>query len=372
MLDSAIGDGVSRALSEVPREHYAGGVSGSDRVPPTTPPGAVERDLVRAGIGPGMRVLEIGTGTGYTGAVLAVLVGPDGLVASVDIAAGLVERAAALHAERGVSNVVLRAADGHLGIPEHGPYDAVVAWASPLEIPAAWVRQCRAGAVICSPVYLAPVAGAVGHLHAAVDGGRLVEPRLATASYADMGTDVTGFDPDLPAHHVDARETLAGGRVAWISTAWRGQYPGHEPVAALRMLCDPRYTEPVPLAESGEGRVSAWQDFRSYCTGRDPSNLTSFGVSGVSVEGPGSGAAIGFSSGLNAAALTDAGELVANGPDSPALTKVRDYFTEWDRSGRPGVDTLRPVLRPTSTGWQVRTTPTRLARRRPASGGGES
>jgi Protein-L-isoaspartate carboxylmethyltransferase len=361
VLDSAIDDAVSQALAVVPREHYAGHAE-TGRVPHSTAPAAVERDLRRAGIGPGMRVLEIGTGTGYTGAVLAAVVGDAGRVVSMDINPPLIDRAATLHARRGVSNVILRAADGHLGVPEHGPYDAVVAWASPTEIPSAWVEQCRTGARVCSPVYLAPVAGATGHLCAVVgDGADLRDPRLAPAFYTDMGTEAV---PDFgaPVHYVDAHDDLAGGGVVWVSTAWRGQYPGHDPVTTLAMLRDPEYTEAVALGDTQEDRAIAWRRFRSYCTGRDPSNLTSYGTVGSALV-----SAIGFSSGMNAAALTSDGELIANGFDSPALTKVRDYFAEWEAGGRPGVETLRPVLRSTGTGWQVRTTPTRLARRRPAT-----
>lgn len=365
MLDSAIDDGVSHALAVVPRDHYVEHDQ-SGGVPPANPPDVVARDLRRAGIGPGMRVLEIGTGTGYTSAVLATLVGAEGMVVSVDVAAALIERAAVLHADRGVSNVLLRVVDGHLGVPEYAPYDAVVAWASPLEIPISWVGQCRSGAAICSPVYLAPVAGATGHLRAVVGGdGQLLDPALAAACHADMGTGVrpaAGTGTGLPTHYVDACQSLDSGGSAWISTAWRGQYPGHEPAEALRMLRDPEYAESVELAETAEARVTAWRDFSSYCTGRDPSNLTTYGTSGT-----GAVIAIGFSSGRNAAALTDEGTLISNGLDSPALTKVRDYFGEWDRSGRPGAESLRPVLRPTGTGWQVRTTPTRLARRRPGT-----
>ncbi|HEY9389690.1 MAG TPA: methyltransferase domain-containing protein [Mycobacteriales bacterium] len=362
MLDSAIDDAVSQALAAVPREHYDGR-SETDRVPHSTPTATVDRDLRRAGVSPGMRVLEIGTGTGYTSAVLAALVGEHGQVVSMDIAAPLVARARDLHARRGVTNVILHAADGHLGVPEHGPYDAVLAWASPTEIPDAWVRQCRPGARVCSPVYLAPVAGATGHLCAVVDDdGRLVDPRLAAATSADMGTEAV---PDFgaPMHYVDAHDDLAGGGVVWVSTAWRGQYPGHDPIKTLAMLREPEYTEPVELGDTDVDRAIAWRRFRAYCTGRDPSNLTSYGTAGSA-----SVSAIGFSSGMNAAALTSDGYLVANGFDSPALTKVRDYLAEWETSSRPGVETLRPVLRSTGTGWQVRTTPTRLTRRRAAAG----
>lgn len=388
-IDEAVTQAVTRALATVPREHYTDHPRWG-RLPLPIPADDVRRELCGVGLRPGARVLEVGTGSGYTGALLAALVGSDGLVVSVDIAPDRVERASALHAERGLSGVLLAAMDGHLGMPEHRPYDAVVAWASPTEIPAAWVGQSRPGAVICSPVYLAPVAGAIGWLRASVSpDGQLVGPRLAPAAHTDLspgaGPDGVPTDPsDLPAHYVDATRELAGGGTAWVSTAWRGQYPGHDPAMTLAMLTDPDHVESVTLtvpaapadladpADTAEpaGTVDAaavtqraWRDFRAYCTGRDPSNLTTFGRT----RGPGTPGvlAVGFSSGLNAAALTSAGTLIANGLDSPALAKVREYFTEWEKAGRPGVDTLRPVLRATETGWQVRTTPMRLARRRP-------
>jgi demethylmenaquinone methyltransferase/2-methoxy-6-polyprenyl-1,4-benzoquinol methylase len=51
------------------------------------------RALARAGLQPGMRVLDIGTGTGLTAREAAHLVGPDGEVIGVDPSAGMMERA---------------------------------------------------------------------------------------------------------------------------------------------------------------------------------------------------------------------------------------------------------------------------------------
>jgi demethylmenaquinone methyltransferase / 2-methoxy-6-polyprenyl-1,4-benzoquinol methylase len=51
------------------------------------------RALARAGLRPGMRVLDIGTGTGLTAREAAFLVGPAGQVIGVDPSAGMMERA---------------------------------------------------------------------------------------------------------------------------------------------------------------------------------------------------------------------------------------------------------------------------------------
>src|ERR1700744_1402999 len=49
--------------------------------------------LSRAGLGPGMRGLDIGTGTGLTAREAATLVGPSGSVVGVDPSAGMMELA---------------------------------------------------------------------------------------------------------------------------------------------------------------------------------------------------------------------------------------------------------------------------------------
>jgi protein-L-isoaspartate O-methyltransferase len=77
----------------------------------------------------GHRVLEVGTGSGYSTALLAHLVGPCGRVSSVDIDPDLVARAGRLLGMDGHSNVTVVHADGRLGHRPGAPYDRVVAWA---------------------------------------------------------------------------------------------------------------------------------------------------------------------------------------------------------------------------------------------------
>src|SRR5436190_10728626 len=64
-------------------------------------PGLVGQMLELLALEPGMRVLEIGAGTGYNAALMAELVGPEGMVVTVDIDADVAEQAARLLAANG-------------------------------------------------------------------------------------------------------------------------------------------------------------------------------------------------------------------------------------------------------------------------------
>ena len=89
----------------------------------------------------GHRVLEIGAGTGYNAALIAYLVGPDGVVAAVDIDCDLVESAGRHLAAAGVAGVRLACRDGALGYPEAGPYDRIVLTVGSWDIVPSWLDQ---------------------------------------------------------------------------------------------------------------------------------------------------------------------------------------------------------------------------------------
>lgn len=100
----------------------------------------------------GSRVLEVGTGSGYSAALLSVLVGRSGRVVSLDVDAELVERATRLLRGDGATNVLVVHRDGRLGYADEAPFDAVVSWASVgTEIPPPWTAQTRVGGTIVAP-----------------------------------------------------------------------------------------------------------------------------------------------------------------------------------------------------------------------------
>jgi protein-L-isoaspartate(D-aspartate) O-methyltransferase len=97
----------------------------------------------------GMRVLEVGTGSGYQAAVLASCVAE---VDTIEVIPALGRRAELLLKELGYRNVRVRVGDGFDGWPERGPYDAVVLTAAPERVPQPLLDQLRVGGRLVAPV----------------------------------------------------------------------------------------------------------------------------------------------------------------------------------------------------------------------------
>jgi protein-L-isoaspartate(D-aspartate) O-methyltransferase len=100
-------------------------------------------------VGPGDRVLEIGTGSGYQAAVLSVLANE---VFSIEIIEPLADRARATLTDLGYRNIQVRAGNGYLGWPEHAPYDRIIVTAAPDEVPPALIEQLKIGGLMAIPV----------------------------------------------------------------------------------------------------------------------------------------------------------------------------------------------------------------------------
>lgn len=113
-------------------------------------PAIVAEMLAALRVEPGMRVLEIGTGTGYNAALLAHRVGADN-VTSVEVDAALAERARHRLAAEGYGDVTVATIDGVHGWPVDAPYDRVIATVAVHDIPPAWVAQTRPGGEVLLP-----------------------------------------------------------------------------------------------------------------------------------------------------------------------------------------------------------------------------
>lgn len=113
-------------------------------------PYVVARMTQALGVGPGDRVLEVGTGSGYQAAVLAEM-GVE--VWSIEIIPALSEGARrALAASGHLDRVHLRVGDGYRGWPEAAPFDAVVVTAAPDHVPAPLLDQLEPGGRLVIPV----------------------------------------------------------------------------------------------------------------------------------------------------------------------------------------------------------------------------
>lgn len=108
---------------------------------------ALMTDLME--IKPADSVLEIGTGSGYQAAVLALLAGT---VYTIEIVEPLGREAARRFETLGYRNINTRIGDGHQGWAEHAPFDAIMVTAAAREVPPALVEQLKPGGRLVIPI----------------------------------------------------------------------------------------------------------------------------------------------------------------------------------------------------------------------------
>jgi protein-L-isoaspartate(D-aspartate) O-methyltransferase len=98
---------------------------------------------------PGMRVLEIGTGSGYQAAVLAEILDE---VFTIEIVGELARWGEANLRNAGYDRVQVRHADGYHGWEEHAPFDAIIVTAAADHVPPPLLAQLRDGGRMVIPV----------------------------------------------------------------------------------------------------------------------------------------------------------------------------------------------------------------------------
>ncbi len=111
-------------------------------------------DMLRLlAVEPGNRVLDVGSGSGWTTALIAHLTGPTGSVLGLEIEPDLVEFGAGNLARTGRPWArIARAEPGVLGRPEEAPYDRILVSANALELPDDLVAQLAPGGRMVIPV----------------------------------------------------------------------------------------------------------------------------------------------------------------------------------------------------------------------------
>lgn len=94
-------------------------------------------------------VLEVGTGSGYSAAVLSLLAGH---VVSIERHQALSEGAAEVLSSLGIANVELAIGDGSLGVPDRAPFDAIAVHATAPAPPPALLDQLAEGGRLVIPI----------------------------------------------------------------------------------------------------------------------------------------------------------------------------------------------------------------------------
>jgi protein-L-isoaspartate(D-aspartate) O-methyltransferase len=328
---------VADAVAAVDYDHFVTEPDGST-LPQSSSVASIQQMLEDLDVRPGHRVLEIGTGSGYTTGLLANLVGSDGLVRSVEVFADLVPRAQARLEEAGVTTATVTKGDGYAGDPAGAPYDRVVAWATPHVIPSTWIDQTAPDAVIVAPVKIARLARSHAIVAITVTGGRPTAVSARPGGYIEMHPEpVTVFG--LPLRYVDASHVPDDAEPWWLSSPALRDAPG----AAGRLLDrlrSARHTSATPLATAED-----LDDFTAWLCATVPAELATAGLSNHF-------AGIGAATADGAAFLTD-DELVTTGSPDAAQTLTL-WIEQWRDAGHPGWSDITGVVVPGAEGWGVR------------------
>lgn len=310
-------------------------------------PEAIQRDVTALKVRDGDHVLEIGTGTGYSGALLAARASASGRVTSIDISDHLVTWANRLHGRRGVTTITCHPADGMNGYPPHAPYQRIAAWCAPPRLPRAWVDQLTPDGriVACLPIAVQPSTTLIATITLTA-----AQPHVETVTFGGYAQSTTIAVDDaltLPGrwvdHHTDQPQP------AWISIGWREHDDPHHTGArtALHLLLNPGHTEtyhraPLDWLSWTAYSVIAGGPHRTFVALRD-------GARGI-----------GHTTATTAAVVLTDGTILADAPGSPSLTALRTWLHHWEQAGRPDAAWFDTRLVPNDEddppGWDLRIT----------------
>ncbi|MGB8202335.1 MAG: methyltransferase domain-containing protein [Pseudonocardiaceae bacterium] len=277
----------------------------TDGTPPvflssSSTPGLMTRMLEALDVHDGQRVLEIGTGTGYNAALLSHRLGAAN-VFSIDIEPDLIDLARTRLAELGYYPTLM-AGDGAAGLPEHTPFDRIIATCSVPAIPWAWVEQTTLGGIILTDIKLGLNAGNLILLTRT--GPNRAEGRFDAGQAAFMHLrHIPGFD----------------GRVPYTRA------PHDNPATEHTTTLDPRtpWTNPVVWFLTA---LRIGPHYRLGYTGSNPRN----GPEAVCLSTPD-----GSRSEIALAPNTDGSHTVRNTGHTRLWSHLEDAHHLWDAAGRP-------------------------------------
>lgn len=337
-------DAVALALEAVDEESFTHDPDGT-MIAQSSSPAIIATMLRELDVAPGDTVLEIGTGSSFSTALLAHLTGPDGTVATLDVVPALTARAARLLPAAGYRNVYTITVDGALGEPDYGPYDKIIAWTTPETVPATWIAQAADGARLVTPVNVTGLSKTYAVINTQILAAQLIpQPRLIRGAFVEMSGEIR-TDWLTPPHGIDALHTDGAGNPWWLSADWIGDATFNEPGTDLaRTLATGTERLASPLREDEDAL-----GFYAWLLATRPEGLTTACLGDpqwwIGHCQPGSAAFI---------PLAGRTPLTVTGQPDSAKT-LTGWVEQWRREGSIDWHTLRPQASPTPHGdWVVR------------------
>lgn len=335
-------DAVERAMAVVDRAQFV--TEGGAALAQSSSPAIISSVLRLLDVEPGTRVFEVGTGSGFSTALLCHMVGPTGYVFSVDIDPALTLRAAVLLQRAGYTQAEVATGDGRL--LGHGavPFDRLVAWGTADFLPEGWVASLPKGHMV-APVRLASLQGAALVARIAVHKGIPVVQGFLPGGFVPLTTSPVQDWEALRRQGYDL-VVDCGADPLLLSAPWLRETPGMR--GRLRACASDLVPCPAPLA-SDEFPEDLWW----YLVATAPEGLTSaqlvprgwlFGCSDP--DGL-----------VLVLRRLDAGgvQCLAGGQPLRCWERLSTWIAGWRLAGKPGIAHLKGAMqRMVGMGWQVR------------------
>lgn len=275
----------------------------------TSQPSLVAVMLEVLDLGPGMRVLEIGAGTGYNAALIAEIINDPSLVTTVDIQCDVVADARRHLAAIGYGGIRVLCRDGSKGAPEHAPFDRVVATVGCPDISWHWVDQLAPDGLMLVPLqHGGPNSDPLVRLHST--GSSHLEGRVVTWA---------GFMP---------LQGELGGRF-WPEPAYGTTGPPTSEYELFPALAE----APLTMSSFRSGRT-AWWDFAYFLALEDRRTLFSNVLELVDSSG--------------SRCLVDDHGISVWG-DHDLYDDLAAVYHRWERLGRPKLHDWHVRLTPRTT-----------------------
>ncbi|WP_423464261.1 protein-L-isoaspartate O-methyltransferase family protein [Promicromonospora sp. MS192] len=335
-------DAVAHAARAIPPEVFLG--EHGDAVRPITSPAITVQSLRALRLEANLRVLQIGTGSGYEAALMAHAVGPGGHVLTIDADETLTRRAGDLFAAHG-HGAIAATGDPMAGHAGRAPYDRIVVHGTPAAIPTAWIDQLAPGGTLVTGAAVSDLPGtdAVAHITKTPWGDRDVTVHAGHHPALTAATQTAALAPD--ANIVTAHDDSG----YWLASTSGDPDDAADLLAALRTGAE----EPWP------GGPGEFLDLKHWLLARRPAGL--FTTVTEHGEGIGIGARAPRSTGLAArpdgppeAAMITPTRLVANPQLSLPRARFLDLIADWRAEGAPATHELTAVIMHDSDGYRVR------------------